>query len=109
MQKKVFKKQMTIEDLARMVAKGFENTSSKDNTATKQDIADLENKIEKLRVELKAEIQGLRNSVNNYLKLTDKRYLELKHDQKVLAKYLKIVIEKSKMKIDLKELENVLK
>jgi phage gp16-like protein len=77
---KISKKKMTLEDLAIMVAKGFENT------ATKADIAKLDKKIDSVKSELKSEIQGLRNSVNNYLKLTDKRYLELKNNQKILVK-----------------------
>lgn len=40
---------------------------------------------------------------------TDKEYLELKHGQKILAKYLKLVIQKARMNIDLKELETILK
>jgi len=112
MKNKTASKEMTLEDLARMVAKGFENTSTKQDIvdiATKQDIARLDKKIDTLRSELKQEISGLRNSVNNYLKLSDKRYLELKQQNKVLAKYLKLVIEKANIQVSTKELESILK
>jgi hypothetical protein len=101
------------ESLAQMVAKGFERA------ATKRDLLDLENKLttalaskkdlHNFHSELKAEIEGLRNAVNNYLRLSDERYLELKAKQKILAKYLKLVIQKFKMPIDIKELEIILK
>ncbi len=107
------KKQMTIDSLAIMVSNGFNNVISnmalKSETATKTDIEKLDKKIDLVKTELKGEIHSLRNSVNNYLKLTDKRYLELKNNQKILAKYLKAVIKKSKIPVNLKELETVLK
>lgn len=106
-------KKMTLEALARMVAKGFENTASKEEAATKQDLSNLEKridaKIEKLERNLKQEIQSLRNSVNNYLRLSDKRYLEIRNNERVLAKYLKLIILKSKIQIDTRELETILK
>lgn len=37
---------MTIDDLAVLVAKGFENTATKESTATKADIARLEKRID---------------------------------------------------------------
>ncbi len=91
------------ESLARMVAKGFEDT------ATKQDVANLNIKIDGVKKELKEEMQGLRGSVNNYLQLSDKRYLELKNNQKILAKYIKLVFQKSSIPVDLTELDIVLK
>jgi hypothetical protein len=110
---KVPKKKITLDDLAIMVAKGF------DDTATKGDIAKLEGRVGKLEdrmvkledsmTGLESEMKGLRNSVNNYLKLSDKRYIELKNNQKILARYLKAIIEKSKISINTRELETVLK
>jgi hypothetical protein len=109
MPNKISNKNITIEKLAQMVAQGFEDITSK--MATKKDLELLATKIDldKAKSELKQEIQGLRNAINNFLKLTDKRYLELKNNQKILAKYLKIVIEKSKMAVNTKELEAILK
>lgn len=112
-------KKITLEVLARMVAEGFENT------ATKQDAHSLETKVSNLATKagnletrmgkLEHQMGALNSSVNNYLKLSERRYFELKNEhkvlenkQKILAKYLKIVIEKSKMSVDTRELESVL-
>ncbi len=102
-----------MEVLARMVAEGFDDVGSrmalKSETATKQDLIDLERKLDKKIDEVKSEVAGLRNSVNNYLKLSDRRYLELKNEQKVLARYLKVVIQKANIAVDMKDLEMILK
>jgi hypothetical protein len=98
---KASKKEISMDDLAVMVAKGFE--------ATKTDIEKLDKKIDSVKAELKKDILGLKNSVNNYLKLSDRRYLEQENKLKILAKYLKIVIQRSKIPVDLKQLETVLK
>lgn len=86
---------VTLDDLARMVASGFEDvqgqiselksevTEIRNTMATKADIANMATKDD--IAELKEEIEGLRNSVNNYLKLSDERYLELKHRQDIIA------------------------
>lgn len=111
---------MTLDDLAAMVARGFEDISSR--MATKDDLADTEKRIRaematkdditqvrkemaKMRVELKTEIEGLRNSVNNYLRLSDERYLELKHRQDVIISWVAKIAEKNNVHIDLTELE----
>ncbi|MBI4049454.1 MAG: hypothetical protein HY395_01390 [Candidatus Doudnabacteria bacterium] len=93
---------MTIDDLATMVAKGFEQT------ATKQDLLNLvtKNDFKKEMQALKDEMQALRNTVNNHLELSDKRYLELKQRSRILAKFLKLVIQKSKIDLDPSELEH---
>lgn len=60
---------MSIDALTVMVAKGFENT------ATKNDLA-----------EVKHEVASLKSNVNNYLELSEKRYSELKQRDVLLAK-----------------------
>ncbi len=66
------KKEITLDDLAVMVAKGFNDVTSR--MATKDGIARLETEI----AELKSQMAALSSSVNNYLALSDKRYAELK-------------------------------
>ena len=58
---------------------------------------------------VETEVTTLRNSVNNYLELSDKRYLELRETNRLIFKYLKIVIEKTKVSINLNELEKLVK
>jgi len=58
--KKNISKEMTLEDLIRMVAKGFENTATKqDVIRLESDIARLDKKINDVKYELKQEIVGL--------------------------------------------------
>lgn len=77
-----------MDDLAVMVAKGFE--------AQNQRFDRIEN-----------EIQGLRSSVNNYLELSDKRYLELKARQNLIASWVKVIGDKTGVTINLEDLEKV--
>ena len=58
-------------------------------------------RIDKLEVRMAA----LENKVTNYLELSDKRYLELKRKNLILAKWIKELSEKTGVKLDLKELE----
>lgn len=111
MEETALKKEMTLEDLATMVAGGFNDITSrmatKDdiaNMATKDDIATLRTEMAEMKVELKTEIEGLRNSVNNYLRLSDERYLELKHQNEVYAKWFKMLAEKTNLEFDFAEL-----
>lgn len=80
------KKNITLDDLAVMVAGGF------------QGINDRMDKFE-------TEIQGLRSSVNNYLQLSDKRYLELKARETVIVNWVKTIADKTGIKINLEDLE----
>lgn len=50
-----------IEKLAHMVAKGFEQTATKDETASKEDIARLEEKMDAGFAKLQQEQDGLRD------------------------------------------------
>ena len=63
--------------------------------------------LEKDVQELKREMAALKSSVNNYLELSDKRYLELRQTNKIIFKYLKLVVDKSKISVDLSELEEL--
>ncbi|MEK7162154.1 MAG: hypothetical protein AAB729_05715 [Patescibacteria group bacterium] len=44
---------------------------------------------------------ALDSSVKNYLELSDKRYLELRQTNKIIFKYLKLVVQKVKVPVDL--------
>ncbi len=72
---------MTLDDLAAMVARGFEDITNRMATkediaairlemATKDDMAQVRKEMAEMKLELKTEIEGLRNSVNNYLNLS---------------------------------------
>ncbi len=93
--------------LAGMVAKGFEDVASK--MATKEELRKMATKtdVKNLKIELQLEIRGLRNAVNNYLELSDKRYLELKRQNTVLVKYIKLIVQKGKLPINVGELEKI--
>ncbi len=112
------KQPMTLDDLAAMVARGFEDITgrmaTKDgiaNMATKDDIAAIraematKDDLAATEQRLKTEIEGLRNSVNNYLNLSNERYLELKHRQDVIVSWVAKIAEKNNVHIDLTELE----
>lgn len=71
-------------------------------------IAALEKKIMALEARmtrLENEMKALSSKVTNYLQLSDKRYLELKRRDMVIAKWLKQVADKTGVEIDLAELE----
>lgn len=104
-------KSMTIDDLAVMVAKGFENT------ATKQDVINLSGRMDKLdgkmgeldgrMNKLDHKMEALNSNVNNYLELSEKRYTELKHNDAILAKWIKLVADKTGVPIDVSQLEKI--
>ena len=106
---------MTLDTLALMVAEGFNDITSK--MATKNDISRLDDSLGKLdnrmakiegRMEkLESRMEGLGNSVNNYLALSDKRYLELKARQTVMLKWITQIADKTGVTINLKELEQI--
>jgi len=82
-----------FEQMALAVAKGFE--------AVQTDIGKLEKDIADLRREIKA----LSDKLTRYMELSDKRYLELKHKDAVIAKWVKMIADKTGVDIDLAELE----
>ena len=54
---------------------------------------------------LQDDIQALSAKVTAHLELSDKRYLELKNREKLLAKWIKQIADKTGVNIDLAELE----
>jgi hypothetical protein len=97
-------KPMTIDDLAVMVAKGFENTS------TKEDFNKLDSRMGKLEGRmgtLDHQMQALNSNVNNYLELSEKRYAELKQRDVMLAKWIKLVADKTGVPVDVSQLEKI--
>jgi hypothetical protein len=58
---------------------------------------------------LEHQMGALNSSVKNYLELSDKRYLELRQTNRIIFKYLKLVVQKAKVPVDLKELEQLIK
>ena len=95
---------MTIDDLAVMVDKGFENTATKEDVSEiKLDIADLKKEMS----EVKHEVAAVKSNLNNYLELSEKRYSELKMRDALLAKWLKLVADKTGVPIDVSQLEKI--
>lgn len=81
-----------MDNLAAMVARGFENT------ATKDDIRRLEGRMDKLEkklVELTETVQLLANKLARYIDLHEERYLDFKHRYKLLAKWAEKVAAKT--------------
>lgn len=104
------KKNITLDDLAVMVVEGFNDVNER--MATKDDIVDIRKDIKNLsdRVgKLEIKVDTLQSSVNNYLELSDKRYLELREVNRIMFKYLKLIVVKTKAPIDLTELEKFVK
>jgi len=54
---------------------------------------------------LEQEIAALNAKLTNYLELSDKRYLELKRRNMIIAKWVKEIGEKTGVEVDLEELE----
>ena len=81
-------KSMTLDDLAVMVAEGFDDVKGQIS-------------------ELKNEVGALKSNVNNYLELSEKRYSELKQRDALLAKWLKLVADKTGVPIDVSSLEKI--
>lgn len=93
---------MTLDDLAVMVAGGFNDLGGR--------MGGLEGRMGKLESRmdtLDANMVGLRSSVNNYLELSDARYLELKHRDALLARWVKAVADKTGVPVDLGQLEKI--
>lgn len=61
----------------------------------------LDEKLKPIEDDLKA----LSAKVTTHLELSDKRYLELKHKNTTIAKWVKQIADKTGIKIDLAELE----
>ncbi len=99
---------MTLDDLAVMVAEGFDDV--KGQMATKQDLAEVKQDLSEVKQEiinLKHEVGAVKSNVNNYLELSEKRYSELKQRDALLAKWLKLVADKTGVPIDVSSLEKI--
>ncbi len=92
----------SLQNLAIMTAKGFENVNERLDK-----VEGSLNKVEGRLDKVENEMAGLRSSVNRYLELSDKRYLELKARQDVIVSWVKQIGDKTGVKIDLTELEKV--
>ena len=96
------KKQITIDDLAVMVAEGFEHVENEIG-GLKQDVGSLKQDVG----EMNHQMQALNSNVNNYLELSEKRYSELKQRDALLAKWLKLIADKAGVPIDVSQLEKI--
>jgi hypothetical protein len=52
-------------------------------------------------------MEALNSNVNNYLELSEKWYIELKQRDALLAKWLKLIAEKTGVPIDISLLEKI--
>jgi len=93
--KKYFDQQ--FENLGILINKAFQEQKEHFDTR----IDKLEIRIEKIETELTA----LSNKLSAHLELSDKRYLEIKRRQVILAKWVKQVADKTGIEIDLAELD----
>ena len=101
---KSLKKNMTLDGLAIMVAKGFENTATKHELEkVKIEVVELSRKVGGLD----HKVEALNSNVKNYLALSEKRYFELKQRDALLAQWIKRVAEKTKVPIDVSQLEKI--
>lgn len=56
---------------------------------------------------LQDDIKALSTKVTAHLDLSDKRYLELKNRERLMAKWIKMIADKTGIDIDLAELEKI--
>lgn len=112
MPKKSEKKNMTLDKLAVMVNEGFNDITGR--MATKQDLESVKLELKKDIHELSGRVEkvehkmeALNSNVNNYLELSEKRYVELKRRDVILAKWIKLVAHKIKVPVDLSEFEKI--
>lgn len=97
-------KPMTLDDLAAMVARGFEHTPNK------EDFTELTGRMDKLEGKVDTmghTVEALNSNVKNYLELSEKRYFELKQRDALLAQWLKLIAEKTNVAIDVSQLEKI--
>ncbi len=93
-------KNITLDDLAVMVAEGFNGVNGQF-----QGVNSRLDKVEGRLDRLETEMQALKSSVNSYLELSDKRYLELKAREKVIVGWVKKIADKTGVSISLEDLE----
>jgi len=103
------KKPMTIDDLAVMVAEGFEHVETRlGNVETR--LGNVETRLGNVETRLgglEHKAEALNSNVNNYLELSEKRYSELKQRDVLLAKWLKLIADKTGVPIDVSQLEKI--
>ena len=88
--------------------KGFEDQAILINRAFQEQKDYFDEKISKLDNEIKQlreDIKALSTKLTRYMELSDKRYLELKYRDAVVAKWIKQIADKTGVEIDLGELE----
>lgn len=113
--KKILKDELGkgFEDQARLINSAFQEQKEHfDNqiSSLKTDIQSLDKRIAKLEKrmdKLNHSMAALSGKVTNYLQLSDKRYLELKRRDLIIAQWLKQIADKSGVPIDLAELERI--
>ncbi len=93
---------MTVDNLAVMVAKGFEDAAKKTDALANR-VESLSNKTEAISNRLEA----LNSNVKNYLALSERPYSELKQRDALLAQWIKLVAAKTKVPIDVSQLEKI--
>lgn len=109
-------KPMTIEDLATMVAGGFNDVISRMDRVEgevgeiKAEMKETKGEVRVVKEEishLNHKIEALNSNVTNYLELSEKRYFELKQRDAHLAKWIKLIAEKTNVPIDVSQLEKI--
>lgn len=97
--------QLTLETFDKILKerldKGFEEQAILINRAFQAQKDYFDKRLDDIENELRA----LSAKITNYMELSDKRYLELKHKNLVVAKWLKQIADKTGVKIDLAELD----
>jgi len=106
---KKIKQNMTINDLAVMVASGFEHVEGRmDKFEGRMDkFEGRMDKFEGRMDKIEHQMQALNSNVNNYLELSERRYAELKQRDVLLAKWIKLVANKTGVPVDLSQLEKI--
>lgn len=93
--------QLTLENVKKLLDKGFEGQARLINRAFQEQKDYFDNRLDIIENELKA----LSAKLTAHLELSDKRYLELKRRDMIVAKWLKQIADKTGVQIDLAELE----
>jgi len=97
------------ESLARMVAGGFEKVTERMDGLTER-MDGLTERMDGLTERMDGvehQVKALNSNVNNYLELSEKRYVELKQRDVLLAKWIKLVAEKTGVPVDVSLLEKI--
>ena len=100
------KKSMTIDDLAVVMQAGFAK-SKEDNESLAIMVGKGFSDVNERIGILEHQVKGLNANVNNYLELSEKRYSELKQRDALLAKWIKLVAEKTGVPVDVSQLEKI--